>query len=233
MEYDIVERPAYPAVEVTLAAGEQIVADPGAMLSRSAAVAVETSVGGDGGLSSAVGRAVSDEREVIEVTFRATADGATVTLVPVRPGDVTALSVSGVGPLTVQSASLLAWEPLVERSTAVNDAGNFFSTGELTALAVGGRGTAFLAAAGALRERAVAPGDPLVVDEDHLVAWTDGLSVARRRDGSLKTTVLGGEGAVTEFSGEGTVWLQTRNPVAVGPGRSGGAGGQDGVTFSL
>jgi uncharacterized protein (AIM24 family) len=73
-----------------------------------------------------------------------------------------------------------------------------------------------------------------VVDEDHLIAWTAGMSLNRQKDGSLKSTVLGGEGFVTEFRGEGTVWLQTRDPTIFGPhseieddGSSGGVGVDD------
>ncbi len=55
--------------------------------------------------------------------------------------------------------------------------------------------------------------DPLIVDEDHLVAWTDGLDLTRERDGGIKSSVLGGEGRITRFFGARTVWLQTRNPL--------------------
>jgi hypothetical protein len=64
-------------------------------------------------------------------------------------------------------------------------------------------------------------GEPLTVDEDHLVAWTEGLSTSRQRDGSIKSTMLGGEGYVTEFTGEGHVWLQTRNPLTLMGGSTG------------
>jgi len=105
----------------------------------------------------------------------------------------------------------LAWTPGVEKSTAANEAGNLFSSGELTVLAMAGDGIAFLSAYGAVIERDVAADEPLVVDEDHLVAWTDGLDLDRERDGSVKSALLGGEGFVTRFTGEGRVWLQTRD----------------------
>ncbi|WP_135820767.1 TIGR00266 family protein [Halostella litorea] len=220
MRYDIEKRPSYAVLDVTLAEGEAIETEPGAMMTRSAGVEPETNVGGDGGLTGAVKRAVSDERGLVDNAFIAGADGASVTLVPEHPGDVTGIDVGERGPVRSQSGSLLAWEPGVERSTELNDRSNLFSSGELTVLGLAGRGMAFVSSYGSMYEADVTPDDPLVVDEDHLVAWTAGLDLNRRKDGSLKSTVLGGEGFVTEFRGSGHVWLQTRNPVTFGPVRA-------------
>jgi uncharacterized protein (AIM24 family) len=71
---------------------------------------------------------------------------------------------------------------------------------------------AFLSSFGSMVRREVTPENSLIVDEDHLVAWTAGLDLSRQKDGSIKSSVFGGEGLVTEFRGEGEVWLQTRNP---------------------
>lgn len=210
MNFDVSSDPSYTTVTVTLDQGEQLGAQPGAMLSRSSAIAVETSVGGDDGLMGMAKRVASDERDLTSNTFYAERDGGTVTLVPEDPGDVVPLNLTERGPLKVQSGAVLGWEPLVEKATAVNEVGNMFSSGELTVLSLSGHGWAFLAAVGGIETERVEPGDPLTVDEDHLIAWTDGLGVSRRRDGNLKSTVLGGEGVVTEFTGSGTVWLQTR-----------------------
>jgi uncharacterized protein (AIM24 family) len=44
------------------------------------------------------------------------------------------------------------------------------------------------------------------------------MDLARPKDGSITSTILGGEGFVTEFRGQGTLWLQTRDPTLFGPG---------------
>ena len=53
--------------------------------------------------------------------------------------------------------------------------------------------------------------DYIVVDTGHVVAWEGDLRYAIRRAGGLKSTLFSGEGLVLEFTGQGTVWLQTRN----------------------
>jgi uncharacterized protein (TIGR00266 family) len=213
MHYAIEKRPSYAVLDVTLARGESVEATPGAMMTRTAGIDNETNVGGDDGLTGMVKRAVSDERGLVDNAFVAEADDESVTLVPDHPGDITAIDVSGRGPVRAQSGSLLAWEPAVERSTEVNNRSNLFSSGELTVLGLSGQGLAFVSSYGSMYEVDVTAGDPLVVDEDHLVAWTAGLDMNRRKDGSIKSTVFGGEGFVTEFRGDGHVWLQTRDPL--------------------
>jgi uncharacterized protein (TIGR00266 family) len=215
MQYEIKKRPSFAMVEVTLDQGEEIQTKPGAMMTRTTGIGTDASVGGDEGVTGMVKRAVSDERGLVDNTYYAEGDGETVTLVPEHPGDINAFNITDVGGIRAQSGALLAWEPLVERSTELNNVSNMFSSGELTVLGVSGRGMAFLSAYGSMYREKVTSGEPLVVDEDHIVAWTEGLGMNRQKDGSIKSTFLGGEGFVTEFSGEGYVWLQTRNPMTL------------------
>lgn len=213
MRYSIEKRPSYAMLEVTLGEGEQIQTKPGVMMTRSAGIHNESSVGGGGGLTDMAKRAVSDERSLVDNRYIAQRDDEEVTLVPEAPGDIEAFDVGELGSIKAQSGALIAWEPLVERSTRLNNFSNMFSSGELTVLGLSGQGMAFVSAFGSMIEREVTPEEPLIVDEDHIVAWTDGLSLDRQRDGSIKSTLIGGEGLVTEFSGQGSVWLQTRNPM--------------------
>jgi|SRR6056297_2418509 len=214
MDFDIQNGPSNAVVVATLDAGERIEADPGTMISRSAAVVSDTTSNGDGA-AGMLKSALSDEREVLKTVFEAEADGSSVTLGPDLPGDITRVDLAETGRVKVQSGGIVTWTPDVEKSTAANEASNFFSSGELTVLALDGDGVAFLSAFGALRQHDVTPEDPLVVDEDHLLAWTDGLDVSRTKDSSLKSSLLGGEGFVTRFEGDGHVWLQTRDPLVL------------------
>jgi uncharacterized protein (TIGR00266 family) len=176
---------------------------------------------------------VSSSKDLVENVFEAGADGAELTLAPDHPGDVFGVDVGQKGPIKVNSGSTLAWEPTVERSSAFNDAGGFFSSGSLRVLELTGSGRAFLSAYGSIIETDVTADDPMVVDTDHLIAWTDGLSVSREQDGSIKSAVLGGEGIVSKFSGRGSVWIQTRDPAvfraATGGGDQSGDGGDAGI----
>jgi uncharacterized protein (AIM24 family) len=59
--------------------------------------------------------------------------------------------------------------------------------------------------------RTLAPGEVLTLDTGHVVAFDDTVQYSVRKAGSWKSTLLGGEGLVTDFTGPGRVWLQTRS----------------------
>lgn len=222
MDFDIQKSPSNAVLRVAMAQGDELHAETGAMISRSASVEADAKVGGGDGLTGMVKSAVSSNKDLVENAFEATASGE-LTLAPDHPGDIFAVDVGQDGPIKVNSGSTLAWEPGVERSSAMNDAGSFFSSGSLRVLQLTGTGKTFLSAYGSIIQTDVTRDDPTVVDTDHLIAWTDGLSVDRQKDGSIKSAVLGGEGIVSKFSGEGKVWIQTRDPTVF---RASG-GGQD------
>ena len=228
MQHEIEKGPSYAVLRTTMDRGDRLMAETGAMISRSESVNADAEVGGGEGIGGMIKSAVSSSKDLVENAFEAQADGAELTLAPDHPGDIFGVDVGDDGPIKVNSGSVLAWEPTVDRSSAFNDAGGFFSSGSLRVLELSGSGHAFLSAYGSIVETEVAPDDATIVDTDHLIAWTDGLSISREQDGSIKSTMLGGEGIVSKFSGRGRVWIQTRDPAvfrAATGGNSGDSGG--------
>ena len=51
----------------------------------------------------------------------------------------------------------------------------------------------------------------MTVDNYHLVAFSDACKYEVHKFGGLKSTILGGEGLVTEVTGPGDLYLQTKN----------------------
>ena len=86
-----------------------------------------------------------------------------------------------------------------------------------------GEGAIALQSCGQLQQQEIAPDTPLRVDNEHIVAWTTGLTVtpglAVQNTGGTKkrglfrrafSSLMSGEGIVMTFSGTGTVFFQTR-----------------------
>ncbi len=90
----------------------------------------------------------------------------------------------------------------------------FFGGGGLFMLRATGPGVVFYNAYGALHEVAI-NGQTYTVDNAHVVGWTDGLQFNLRKFGGYKGLFFSGEGLVCDFSGVGTVLLQTRNPTSL------------------
>ena len=74
-----------------------------------------------------------------------------------------------------------------------------------------GPGRVYYNSYGAVKQIPIQPGQAVTVDTGHVVAFTDGVQYQIGKVGGMKSLMFGGEGLVMHFSGQGTVWVQTRN----------------------
>ena len=65
---------------------------------------------------------------------------------------------------------------------------------------------------GASIERELDAGATYTIDTGHIVAFPEGMKYEVHKAGTGSRRCCGAEGLVTEFTGPGTVWLQTRSP---------------------
>jgi uncharacterized protein (TIGR00266 family) len=78
-------------------------------------------------------------------------------------------------------------------------------------LKVTGDGTLFINTFGAIDKHTLKPGQTMVVDNFHLVAFSDTCNYKVTKFGGLKETLVGGEGLVTRITGPGDIFIQTKN----------------------
>jgi len=211
MEFEVETRDN-PVVTVSLDAGERIGARPGTLVTRSDSVRIATRAdeSSSGGVTGMIRDAIGDDTDVLRNVFEATAPGH-VTLAPDYPGDVTAVDLGATGAVDARVDGILAWTAVVDEDYASDAPADIFSTDDATLRKLAG-GHLFLAAFGGLRRHEVSRGDPVLVDEDHLLAWTATLDVSRTQDSRIKSSLVGDSGFLVRFEGEGTVWIQTRDP---------------------
>lgn len=212
MDIEILYRPAHTMARVTLAAGEQIEAEAGAMVATDANVQMTTSAGG---FKKGLKRLFGGE-SFFRNTFSPSGGSGQVMLAPALCGEMTVLD-CGNASWFLQSRAYVAGHKTVNLDTKLGGFKGFFGGPGLFVLRASGQGQVIASAFGAL-ERIDVDGD-LTVDTGHLVAWED------RPDLTYKVTKAGagwigsflsGEGLVCNFSGRGIVWIQTRNPMAYG-----------------
>jgi len=60
----------------------------------------------------------------------------------------------------------------------------------------------------------LAEGERYIVDNGHLVAWNTKYVLERVASGGIISGLSSGEGLVCKFTGPGTIFIQTRNPVS-------------------
>jgi uncharacterized protein (TIGR00266 family) len=207
MDHDIDYRPSFALLTVHLDQGEQLIAEAGAMVSKSGGIEIETAA--SGGILGSLKRNVLGGESFFQNTFSATEAGE-VTLAPPLSGDVIRHDLTEET-LYVQSGSFLACEPDVDLDTKFGGGRTFFGGEGLFLLSLSGSGPTFLSSYGAIHERQLDEGETYTVDTGHIVAFEETMNFSVERVGGLKSTLFSGEGLVCTFTGPGTVWLQTRS----------------------
>ncbi|MEM1414747.1 MAG: TIGR00266 family protein [Myxococcota bacterium] len=209
MRYELMDKPDFGMVRATFdQAGEALVVESGAMVARDAGVGMQTQM--RGGLGSALKRKVLGGESLFQSTFTASAPGQQLYVAPGAEGDVVALEMDGSYGVFLNSGAYLAAAPSVNLDTKWGGAKGFFSGTGFFLLRCDGHGPLFFSSYGGIHAIDVPP-QGYVVDTGHIVAFTHGLQYQVTKVGGLGSFFLGGEGLVARFSGQGRLWMSTRN----------------------
>ncbi len=208
MQIQIDDRPAYAIAKVALDAGEEIVAEGGAMVAMTEGFELETKA--RGGFLKSIARSTFGGESFFMNTFKAPGSGGTVRLAPALPGDMRVIELKD-DRVMVQSGGFIASSPSLEVETKWSGAKTFFASEGLILLRVSGHGTLIIAAYGAIEEIELGPGEKFTVDTGHLVTFTQDIGFDVRKVGGWKSTMFSGEGLVVDLTGPGKLTLQTRS----------------------
>ncbi len=207
MQTDISSGPAFAFGEITLPPGGTVRVEAGAMAMTRGDVTMSTST--QGGFMKGLRRSIGGES--FFVNDFSSARGGVVAVAAALPGDMTQVTLTGSNSLLVQSGSWIASDPTVDVDSTWGGGKSFFSGEGLVLLRCTGSGDMLVASYGAIRGTTLAVGETMTLDTGHVVAFDDSVQYKVRKAGSWKSTILGGEGLVTDFTGPGRVWLQTRS----------------------
>jgi uncharacterized protein (TIGR00266 family) len=207
MRYEMIGEGAYPAVRVSLGRGDRITAEAGAMASMDGCVNIETEM--KGGLLGGLKRSVLGGESFFMNHFTSSADNGELVLAPTLPGSLRVREMHGET-VFLQSGSFLASFGSVEVDTKWKGFKGFFSGEGFFMLRITGSGTLFYNSFGAMYDVQV-NGGPYRVDTGNIVMFDEGLDYRVASVGGLKSLVLSGEGLVAEFTGKGTLVMQTRS----------------------
>jgi uncharacterized protein (TIGR00266 family) len=227
-------------VELTLGPGESAVGEPGAMMFADAGVSIDTRMG-DGSdaafgerLAAGFKRSITGENFFTSIFKNASDRPLRVAFAAPSPGKIIAVDLASVGgALICQKGAFLGGSKGVKLGLAFKKrlrAGMFGGEGFIMQKLTG-TGTVFIHASGTLAMLELRAGEELKVDTGCLAALQTSVNYDVKYVGSLKTSVLGGEGLfLASVKGPGTVWLQSlpiqrlRASLAVVNTSSGGLG---------
>lgn len=208
MDITIKHQPAFSLAVAHLKSNEQVKVEPGAMVSHSEGITVETKA--EGGLFGGLKRMVGGE-SFFQNTYQAPSQGGELVLAPSLLGDMIVLEAGGGREFMLQSGAYVASEMNVAIDAKWGGAKGFFSSGSLVLLKVSGSGKVLAASFGAIEERVLAAGQTYIIDTGHIVGFDATIQFQVQKAGSWKSTLLGGEGLVCHLTGPGRVLMQSRS----------------------
>lgn len=215
MNIDVLYRPFGALAKVGLDHGDALRVEPGAMVGMSPNLQMET--GMTGGFFKGLKRAFGGEN-FFQNTFSASNGPGEILLGQSLPGDIFITEVPQHG-LRMQSTAYIASHPGVQINTKVSGFKSFFA-GEgiftLEAQASGPGQPIVIGAYGGITEMQC--DGSIVIDSGHLVAWDATLEYrsTKATDSGWIASFLSGEGIVVQFTGQGRIWMQSRNAVEYG-----------------
>jgi uncharacterized protein (TIGR00266 family) len=206
-------------VELTLGPGESAVGEPGAMMYADEGVSIETRLGdGDDSsfgsrLASGFKRSMTGENFFTSVFTNTASRPLRVSFAAPSPGKIIAVDLDQMGgALICQKGAFLGGMRGVKVGLAFKKrlrAGMFGGEGFIMQR-ISGSGIVFIHASGTLAPLELRAGEELKVDSGCLAALQTSVNYDVKYVGSLKTSVLGGEGLfLATVKGPGTVWLQS------------------------
>lgn len=205
MHAEIVDKPAFANVVVHLKAGDQVVAEAGAMTSMSTTVKIQTKWSG-GILRAILKRIFGGESMFINV-FSTTSEGE-LRLTQPLPGDIESIQLNGTT-MYLQPGAFLACEPGVKLGLSWAGWRMLIAREGLFRLKVSGTGRVWFGAYGGIFEREVS--GEYIVDTGHLVAYEPTIKVRVGMAGGIFSSFFSGEGLVTKLTGPGKIYMQSRS----------------------
>lgn len=210
MQHQLIDTPDFGMLQVTFEQpNEVIVAESGAMVAMDTGIDMKTSM--RGGLLAAAKRKLMGGESLFQNTFTSGGPGQRLFLAPGPEGDLRAMNLQAGQNFFLQSGAYVAHvgNELV-LDTKFGGVKGFFGGVGFFMLRVTGPGTVYYCSYGALHEIDVPP-EGYTVDNEHLVGFTEGLQYNVRKFGGMRGLFFSGEGLVCDFSGQGKIYLQTRN----------------------
>jgi len=210
MKYEIKYEPSYAMLVVDLEAGEKITGEAGAMTYMTPSIDVVTHRR-ERSILGTIGVSILGGQSLFVNDYVAKGGSGQVGLAAAPVGDIQVLRIEPGRGFIVQKAAYLASTDDVELDVKWEGfTKGVFGQG-LFMIKVYGRGDLFVNTFGAIDRHELGPGKEMVVDNFHLVAFSDSCDYKVTRFGGWKETILSGEGFVTRIRGPGEVYIQTKN----------------------
>jgi len=204
MKHEIVGNPEYGQLTVHLDPGDVFDAEAGSMAWMDNGMVMKSKM--MGGVGKALVRKLVGGESLFVGEYNHP-HGGSATFSPAVPGAVHHRALNG-DTFILTGGAYMASTPGVNLKMKFGGLKSFFSGEGAFQIECGGHGDLFFNSFGAMLEKEI--NGTFTIDTGHVVAWEPSLDYQITGMGSLKKTLLSGEGLVMKFSGQGKVYVQTR-----------------------
>lgn len=212
MNVEIRNSPSFSVVRCTLAPGEKMKAESGAMMATSIGIEVEAQM--QGGLMKGLKRSVLGGESLFITTFEAPSEGGWVDCAANLPGDAEVLEVKEA--LNITKGNWLCSSDGIELDTKWGGFKNIGGGEGGFLVRATGSGNVVTSCYGALETVQLTADEKIVIDSGHVVAFDPEVDFTTRKvTKGMMASVKSGEFFVMEFSGPGRVITQSRNPIGL------------------
>jgi len=205
VEYTILCKPTYSAIEVELKEGEKIVADSGAMTWMTANMECKTQA--RGGIFAGLKRKLLAGESFFQNTYSPKEGPGHIGIAPGISGAIQPYEMKG-GELFLEKGAYLASTEGVECDAKWDGLKGLFNEGFFV-LRVTGTGLLFFHAYGDIQQIDV--NGEYTVDNGYAVAWEPSVSYRITRAKKIRSFLFSDQ-LLLKFSGQGRIWVQTRSP---------------------
>lgn len=210
MRYEIKYKPSYSMLVINLDQDDRVIGESGAMTYMDPNIEVHTRMR-EKSILGTLGLSVIGRQSFWVNEYVSSRGSGEIAFVAAPVGDIEVLEVKPNQGYVIQKAAYIASTENVDLDVKWEGfTKGLFGQG-LFMIRVTGNGSLFINTFGAIDKHTLGPGQTLIVDNFHLVAFSDTCSYKVTKFGGLKETILGGEGLVTQISGPGDIYIQTKN----------------------
>ncbi|MEN9422806.1 MAG: hypothetical protein RL122_189 [Pseudomonadota bacterium] len=214
-----------PFLHVSMKQGDKIYCESGAMVMMEANLELKGRM--TGGLGSALMRRFTNGESLFQQHIEAVRGDGDCLLSPTLPGGLEVLEV-GTTQYLLNDGAFVAATSGTEMKVRTQSLGNalFAQSGGFFVMETSGKGQVVVSGFGSMFSLDVELGKDLIIDNSHVVCWDSTLqyklSVTTSSSGgglggmlgNLVNSATSGEGIVLCFSGQGKVFVCSRNPAA-------------------
>ncbi len=212
LKFEIKYSPSYALLEAQLPENGHIIAEAGALTYMSSNIEVETRTRmRETGIWGTIKVSLLGGETLFITDYSAKGGPGKTGFVSAPLGDITHLEVTASKGYIIQSSAYIASTIGVKLDTEWQGFTKGLFGQNLFMLKTQGEGDIFINTFGAIDKHELGAGEHLIVDNYHLAALSDTCNYSVRMFGGLKSTILGGEGLVTDVTGPGEVYVQTKN----------------------